>query len=164
MKLVYFFGTFFFSSLGLADANFHCHSLPGMAVQTFEYGSSNCGEFDSKSNSLKITSEGERDVLCMYQAACKAVTRKASAQEPDKLPADQIVQQLQQGRMKLSVLLCKGKGQSQAGVIYQANCPAPTECQKDIFYNVSTVSVAPPLPSTIRVLPKTPNESSGANQ
>jgi hypothetical protein len=137
-----------------ATANFHCYSIPNMPVQTYEYGSSNC---DSRTKGpargkTKIGEDGEKDIVCMYQAQCKPVAEDEAKKEPAHKPISELQNMVMIRQLKPSVLLCKGAGKVLNGEIVSANCPTPTQCHKDVFFNFisRSFSSGEPEPATFR--------------
>lgn len=132
-----------------ATANFHCYSIPNMPVQTYEYGSSNCengtkGQVRNQGqrqlrgkaqDKAKVAEDGEKDLVCMYQAQCKPVTEEEAKKEPAIKPISELQNMVISRQLKPSVLICNGSGKVLNGEIVNVNCPTPTQCHKDVFYN-----------------------------
>ncbi len=139
------------SPLALAEVPFHCHTLPGQTVQAYEYGSSNCGGIDSGETGRDLGVDGEKSILCSYQAACQPVSDEIANREPDLLTAYEINAAFIAGALKPSIVTCRGTGNIVKGRLLAANCPTPTQCKRDIFYNFAVVNVNPmaPLPMTV---------------
>jgi hypothetical protein len=133
-----------------ANVNFHCYSVPNMPVQTYEYGSTNCESKLQNSDKKKpkkkprdIGTNGPIEVLCVYQAACMPVTDTVAKEEPPTKDINTLTRMLASRQIKSSVLICLGQGQITDGEITSANCPTPSQCRKDIFYNFISRSYSP---------------------
>lgn len=97
-------------------------------------------------NASKLgTPEGERDVLCVHQAACQP-TNETKADAPQR-DAETLGKMLISGELKLSVTLCAGKGMYHQGIIVGSRCPKANECRRDVFYNfgLGLISNDPPV-------------------
>lgn len=116
-----------------AAPDFHCYSVPSQPVQTYEYGSSNCGK--NKKSKEEVGKDGERDILCMYQAGCMPVSGEAAKKEPPYKKVGEVSTMFMMKQLKPSILVCKGKGKISGGEIVNANCPTETQCRRDVFYN-----------------------------
>ncbi len=132
-----------FTDAKAAKIGFHCYSAPGTHVQAYEYGSSNCGSMKSSKTLAQIGQDGEKEVLCMYQAACEPVEGDEALREPPNRTMLEVQTRFQAGHLKSSILVCKGEGVLERGVLKNTKCPTPTQCQRDIFYNFSPVSFVP---------------------
>jgi hypothetical protein len=146
-----------FSILGFtkvkANVNFHCYSVPNMPVQTYEYGSTNCEPKSQKPSKKKskipekasrnIGADGPIEVLCVYQAACMPVSEAVAKEEPPAKDINTLTSMLASKQIKSSVLICLGEGRISGGEITSANCPSPSQCRRDIFYNFISRSLSP---------------------
>jgi hypothetical protein len=135
------FFSFLFNSQAWATVPFHCYSFPNVPVQVYEYGSSNCGGMNSAAAEKNLGKnlekvESKKDILCMYQAACRPVDPSVANQVVPKKTQAEIMNALSSGDMKGSILVCKGVGLiGENGKIENAECEQPTQCQRDVFYN-----------------------------
>lgn len=129
-----------------AVANFFCYSVPGTAPQVYEYATLRCGPGTMNASKLG-TKDGERDVLCVHQAACQP-TNETTADAPQR-DAETLGRMLLKGELKLSVTLCSGKGMYAEGILVGSRCPKANECRRDVFYNfgMGPVSHEPPVGS-----------------
>ena len=155
VPLIVFFFNF---SQGWSAVPFHCYTIPGLDVQVYEFGSSNCGSMDSAVVGKTLgqikdaqpntdATEVTKDVLCVYQAFCKAVPDSEGEKEPPKRSdADLNKAAFVTRELKLSVLLCAGKGSYNGNHILQSSeCLTASKCaNKDIFYNMSPGQKEPP--------------------
>ena len=125
------------SAKAQAAASFDCYPQANTATQVFENSTQRCGPTMSPSN---IGRDGRKTVLCMIQAACKPV--EATAQGPS-LNFDEMIGQLAQAKLKYSVVVCAGTAEYVNGLMVPgtAICPGPTECQRDVFYNLGIGTV-----------------------
>lgn len=140
------FAVFLIFGIAQAKVGFHCYSVPGTFVQAYEYGSSNCGDVDSAEMAKAVGKDGAKDLLCMYSALCKPSEGDDVGAEPPEKNVQQLMMGVRDGYLKPAVVLCKGHGTVLQGVVNEYTCPTVSQCQRDIFYNISATSVAPPIP------------------
>jgi hypothetical protein len=150
-----------------APASFHCYSVPNVPVQTYEYASGNCGGLKSKDAGKELgknspdSEDGMKDVVCMYQAACRPGDNTL---EPTDLPFQVLINEVASGDLKSAMLICKGRGRvNEKGQVIESMCPTPTKCQKDIFYNFVARTLSPGAPERL-VTPKAKSENDGRSK
>lgn len=178
-KKIFYFGLIY-STLQLfitpshaSPPRFHCHSLPNMPVQVYEYSSVDCmgtpkntkvdkagkGQKGAKPQQASAdipigkndssSDDGMKDVICAYQAACKVVEAMAP-EEPTAINTVDLQTQITLGSLKGSILVCKGRASiDRRGYISDSHCPTPSKCQKQLLYNFGSRTFSPsePIPA-----------------
>lgn len=115
---------------------FHCYTAPGAPVQTLEYSSGICldGEKAGGANA-DVEADGERPVICMITAGCKAVSDAEALKPPPELDQATLFAQYGDQTIKSAQLICKGTAVFKNRIAVSANCPPLDQCQKDISFH-----------------------------
>jgi hypothetical protein len=139
-----------------AAVSFQCYADPSIPVMAYEYASGSCAGFDSKAQAAKVGKNGEKDMVCLYSGVCEAVDGARLNQPPSKRTLQEISARQVAGHLKNSLIICKGKGKIEDGIVNTADCPDPSACAADTFYNTRAARMPPAIPDpvTIRAQPE----------
>jgi hypothetical protein len=107
---------------------------------------------DSKALRPNVGKDGEKEILCVYQAGCKPFDKGEDPHAPTAdLDQSRLIVAFGNRELKPSTLTCKGRAPMINGVInsLSAKCPPIDQCRSDVFYNYIQVDVVPLKPNPV---------------
>ena len=126
---------FFISAASYASVRFNCYDNPGLPLLSYQVGGVNC-----PARTQKGALDNTQNVFCVYSALCEPL---ADGEVATELTSEQVERYstdfaaTAQSTFKYSTVSCAGIGILDNNGVLLGNCPAISECAKDVAYNGS---------------------------